>query len=161
MQTVDGIGGNRNRGVETKRHISALQIVVDGFRDAHNRHPEAVKHLARRRQSAVAAHDDESAHFGFFEVFANAIEADKGFVREVPKIVPPRGNIPATLVRVSGIKSASRRPSQPRRMPITGTPSSAARRTAARMTAFRPGQSPPPVKAQEVVSSRQTLLSRC
>src|SRR5476651_47206 len=40
----------------------------------------------------------------------------------------------------------SRRPRQPSRTPMTSSPCCSPRRTTARITALRPGQSPPPVK---------------
>ena len=47
---------------------------------------------------------------------------------------------------VSGVSSFSTSPRQPARMPITSCPRSNDRRATARMTAFSPGQSPPPVR---------------
>src|SRR5207244_3582285 len=68
-----------------------------------------------------------------------------GFNREVPRIVPPRWSIPETEYRVSGSTSPVTNPAQPFFTPSIGIFSIIARRTAARITAFNPGQSPPPV----------------
>ena len=68
-----------------------------------------------------------------------------GFVRDVPMIVPPRGRIPEISRGPSGWKSCSTIPRQPSRTPITSCPRDHDRRATARMTAFSPGQSPPPV----------------
>src|SRR6266849_3611816 len=65
-----------------------------------------------------------------------------GLVREVPRMVPPRWRMPLVASRVS--RSCS--PRQPSRIPITSSPCCSPRRTTARITALRPGQSPPPVK---------------
>ena len=46
----------------------------------------------------------------------------------------------------SGLVVPSISPRQPCRMPTTSSPRSSARRVTARITAFRPGQSPPPVR---------------
>src|SRR6266702_4412328 len=70
-----------------------------------------------------------------------------GLVREVPRMVPPRWRIPLVASRVSrSCRGGSSRPRQPSRIPITSRPCCSPRRTTARMTALRPGQSPPPVK---------------
>src|SRR5579872_3580388 len=69
-----------------------------------------------------------------------------GFVREVPMIVPPRGRMPEIWGRPSDWKFCSIIPRQPSRTPTTSWPYAHARRATARMTALRPGQSPPPVR---------------
>ena len=70
-----------------------------------------------------------------------------GLVREVPSTVPPRGRIPRTARRSIGTVSFSRTPRQPSRKPTISSPCSPITlRTTARMTALRPGQSPPPVR---------------
>jgi hypothetical protein len=68
-----------------------------------------------------------------------------GLVREVPRMVPPRCRMPDTFSRLNGMTSFLMAPAQPLRKPITCQPSTSARRVMARMAAFRPGQSPPPV----------------
>src|SRR6266581_3436957 len=76
---------------------------------------------------------------------ADALSAS-GLVREVPSIVPPRGRIPRTACTSSGMVSPSSGPRHPSRNPVHSYPYSCVpRRTSARMTAFSPGQSPPPV----------------
>src|SRR4051794_15549460 len=59
-------------------------------------------------------------------------------------IVPPRGRIPEICAGPSGSKTCSTIPRQPSRTPITSWPFAQDRRATARITAFRPGQSPPP-----------------
>ena len=70
-----------------------------------------------------------------------------GLVREVPRMVPPRCSVPLVASRVSRkCIGGSSRPRHPSRMPITSRPCCSPRRTTARITALRPGQSPPPVR---------------
>src|SRR3954469_22004786 len=61
-------------------------------------------------------------------------------------IVPPRGRMPEIAWPSSGRKVPSIIPRQPCRIPTTSASRLIARRVTARMTAFRPGQSPPPVR---------------
>src|SRR3954471_22779847 len=60
-------------------------------------------------------------------------------------MVPPRVRIPEISRGPSGWKSCSTIPRQPSRTPTTSCPRDHDRRATARMTAFSPGQSPPPV----------------
>src|SRR3954470_1136889 len=70
----------------------------------------------------------------------------KGLVREVPRIVPPRGRMPRVDSTVSSSQAFSSGPRQPSRKPTIEWPCwSMPLRTTARITAFKPGQSPPPV----------------
>src|SRR3989475_10010986 len=71
----------------------------------------------------------------------------RGSVREVPRIVPPSARIRAASRGRSGRGSASpSRPAHPSAIPKPSCPRELARSTAARMAAFRPGASPPPVR---------------
>ena len=63
-----------------------------------------------------------------------------------PTPPPGAGQGPTTEKEVRGSTSPVISPTQPLRMPSTSRPVFCARRTTARMTAFKPGQSPPPVK---------------
>ena len=70
-----------------------------------------------------------------------------GLVRDDPRIVPPRGRMPRTACTSSGIVSPSSGPRHPSRNPTNSRPYSCTPlRTTARITAFKPGQSPPPVR---------------
>ncbi len=60
-------------------------------------------------------------------------------------IVPPFGRIPEISSQPSGLRFPSIIPRQPLRTPNVSWPSSQSRRHTARITGFRPGQSPPPV----------------
>src|SRR3954452_19961598 len=76
-----------------------------------------------------------------------------GFVRLVPMIVPPRGRIPETSRSARSRNSPSTSPRQPSRMPTESQPAASASRTTARITAFSPGQSPPPVRMPTVFAT--------
>src|SRR5260370_6196092 len=68
------------------------------------------------------------------------------FVREDRRIVPPFCRIPEVVSSVSGIVTSSRTPRHPSINPTNSSPwCRIPLRTAARITAFNPGQSPPPV----------------
>ena len=70
-----------------------------------------------------------------------------GFVRLVPRMVPPRWRIPLVASRVRrSCSGGSIRPRHPSRTPMISRPCCSPRRTTARITALSPGQSPPPVR---------------
>src|SRR5699024_10474587 len=70
-----------------------------------------------------------------------------GWNRAVPSSVPPVGNTLRTSERFKVMKSPSATPFQPLRNPTTEWPyASSPCFTTARIAAFSPGQSPPPVK---------------
>src|SRR6185503_2365524 len=71
-------------------------------------------------------------------------------------MVPPRCAMPRTESFVSGTTwSSPIKPANPRLIPSTSHPRLIADRTAARMTAFRPGASPPPVEM--AILMRETM----
>ena len=81
-----------------------------------------------------------------------------GFVRDERRIVPPRGRIPRTESIVRSIQSPSIGPRQPCRKPTISWPwPSTPLRTIARIAAFSPGQSPPPVRTPK--RTRATLAA--
>src|SRR6201995_2476938 len=76
-----------------------------------------------------------------------------GLVRDVPRIVPPRGRMPRTAWMSRGTVSPSSGPRQPSRKPTNSYPYSCTPlRTTARITAFKPGQSPPPVRTPTLMA---------
>src|ERR1022692_4305283 len=84
-----------------------------------------------------------------------------GFVRDEPRIVPPRGRMPRTACTSSGTVSPSSGPRHPSRNPMNSWPNSVTpRRTIARITAFSPGQSPPPVRIPTRMGALSHVLSR-
>src|SRR5579871_1160003 len=70
-----------------------------------------------------------------------------GLVRELPRMVPPRGRMPRHTSTLSGVVRPSITPRHPSRKPTNRSSyCTSPLRTAALMTAFSPGQSPPPVR---------------
>ena len=69
-----------------------------------------------------------------------------GLVLEVRMNVPPTATRSSTMSYVSLVAFGSMSPFHPRWMPMTSNPCSSARATSPRIVAFRPAQSPPPVK---------------
>src|SRR6185437_2035620 len=83
-----------------------------------------------------------------------------GLVRDEPRIVPPRGRMPRTACTSSGTVSPSSGPRQPSRKPTNSKPNSCVpRRTSARMTAFSPEQSPPPVSTPTRIGATLVPMS--
>ncbi len=77
-----------------------------------------------------------------------------GFVREVPRIVPPCFEMPMTWARPRGMVSPSTTPFQPLRKPTNSRPYRFVPvKTAERITALRPGQSPPLVRMPILIAS--------
>src|SRR5437870_6451660 len=64
----------------------------------------------------------------------------------VPRIVPPRWRMPETLAAFMGRVCEWTKPSKHSSIPRTSHPNPTDVFTAARITAFNPGQSPPPVR---------------
>ncbi len=76
-----------------------------------------------------------------------------GLAPEDPRIVPPRGRIPVVSAIPSGWVASSRTPRHPSWNPTNSIPwDRMPRRTTARITAFSPGQSPPPVRTPRRMS---------
>ena len=72
-------------------------------------------------------------------------------------MVPPRGRMPRTAGMSSGTVSPSSGPRQPSRKPTNSYPYSwVPLRTMPLITAFRPGQSPPPVSTPTRIAASPT-----
>src|SRR5262249_25759997 len=83
-----------------------------------------------------------------------------GLGRGEPRIAPPRGRTPRTACTSSGMVSPSSGPRHPSRNPVNSYPYSCVpRRTSARMTAFSPGQSPPPVSTPTRIGATLVPMS--
>lgn len=71
----------------------------------------------------------------------------RGLPRFVPRTVPPLGKVPLMVSTVSGRVRRSISPSHASTNPMISSPNTRSPlRTMARITAFKPGQSPPPVR---------------
>ena len=151
VQAVDRLGRDLQRGVEAEGDVGGADVVVDRLR--HPEHVDAVLGVqAVRRARGCPRRRSRSGRRarGRSKVSRDPLAAPSsrlnGFVREVPRIVPPRGRIPRVDSIVSSSASPSSGPRQPSRKPTISSPCrSMPLRTTARITALRPGQSPPPV----------------
>ena len=82
-----------------------------------------------------------------------------GLTLEVPRIVPPLGRMPLVTRPSSGTLRPSITPRQPSAKPTNSSLyTTSPLRTTARMTALRPGQSPPPVSTPTLILSCQLPL---
>ena len=150
VQAVDRLRRDRDGGVEAERVVGRVQVVVDRLRHADDR--EVVLRVQPRRDAerVLAADRDE-------RVEPLALEGRAAPSRRRPR---PCTGSSATCrgscrraggsPRRRGARAARRSPStsprQPSRTPTTSQPRPSERRVTARMTAFSPGQSPPPVR---------------
>src|SRR5207247_1492943 len=136
--------------------ISSREVVVDRLRHADDRKLALLVQPSRDAERVLAADRHERVQPEQAEV-ATTLSAPpstlNGFVREVPRIVPPRGMIPEIRSLPSSCDLPSTKPFHPSWTPTTSTPRSIECRVTARMTAFSPGQSPPPVR----IPSRFTI----
>ena len=150
VQPVDGVGGDLHRGVEAERDVGADDVVVDRLRHADDRQPVLGVQPAGDAQRAVAADDDDGVEAEVGDRGRHLVDAGRRCRTGCPAWcrAPCR---PAAACRASSRSSAasscgSRTPSHASRNPMSSSPCVRSPwRTMARMTAFRPGQSPPPV----------------
>ena len=150
VQAVDRLGADRDGGVEAEGVVGAREVVVDRLRHADDRQPVLVVQARGDAERVLAADRDERVEPVRERARGRGSTPPStlyGFVRLVPMIVPPRGRMPGDLARAERLGSwSSISPRQPSRTPITSCPRSSERRVTARITAFSPGQSPPPVR---------------
>ena len=151
VQPVDRVGGDLHRGVEAEGVVGAGKVVVDRLGHADDRHavsptagpprpacPRRRSGRARRCRGAPASRARPPCR---------RRRPWKGLVREVPRIVPAAVQDPARLGERELDRLAVDHPGPAvaeaeESWPCAPTPS----RTTARITALRPGQSPPPVR---------------
>ena len=150
MQAVDRVRRDLHGRVEAERDVGAREVVVDRLR--HADHGDAVVAQAPRDPEGVLAADGTSASMPRRSSTARiaaepSAPSAYGFVRDVPRIVPPRGRMPAVLVvrQLDRVVGQHARPAVAEADDRVALAASALR-TTARITAFRPGQSPPPVR---------------
>ena len=149
VQPVDRLGRDRDRGVEAEGVVRSGEVVVDRLRHADD--GEALLRVEpRRRRRACPRRRSRRARRAVLrevrEDTADAVLDLVGVRAAVPMIVPPRGRMPEISRGPSGSSWSSTSPRQPARTPMTSWPRSSERRATARITAFSPGQSPPPVR---------------
>ena len=158
VQAIDRIGRERDRRVETETARRPDDVVVDRLRHADDGNAFQVE-LVRDAQRAVAADHDERLQSHLVKRLDDAIRivdlclpACRPDIRtgcrdwSCPRMVPPRRRMPVTSLGVRmRDRDGSSRPSKLSSRPTTSIPALKADLTTARMTALRPGASPPPV----------------
>ena len=160
VQLVQCVGGGLHRGVEAEGDVGLQEIVVDGLGHADDR-DAALHQFQRDLQRAVPADHDErpdpaarilettsSETSTSSTLPVRIIGNEKGFPRlVVPRMVPPRGRMPRTSSRVRASALLGMEQAVESVLYADHLPAAAVSRrfTTPLMTAFRPGQSPPPV----------------
>ncbi len=163
VQPVDGLHRDVHRGVEAERVVGRAQVVVDGLRHAdHGRRRLSCSLAATPRVSsppiATSASTPRLSRFSWIRSMPE-LAADR---RRLGQRVGPgraedraaaRQDAADRLRRPATIMSPSSGPRHPSRKPMNSISCSATPvRTTARITAFRPGQSPPPVRTPTRIS---------
>ena len=150
VQPVDRLGADRDGGVEAERVVGRGQVVVDRLRDADDREVVLLVAVAPRRR-ACPRRRSRRARRGPPRRSSRA----RGRRRPRPctgSSARCRGSsrraagAPRSRAGRAARTSPSTSPRHPARIPTTSSPRTCERRATARMTAFRPGQSPPPVR---------------
>ena len=113
VQPIDRVGRDLHRGVEPEREVGRREVVVDRLRDADHLHAVA-RQLVRDAERVLAADRDHRVDAVALRAWpctrAGPSSVLYGFVRDVPRIVPPRGSSPRTDSSVSGTDSPSIEP---------------------------------------------------
>ena len=139
-----------DRGVEAERVVGRDDVVVDRLRHADDRDPVLLVEPGRDAERVLAADRDERVEALRLERRARRSRSRRR------RLVRVRGaRCRGSCRRAAGCRRpraaraagrGRRQPAPPSRTPTTSMPVRAQRAlTTARMTAFRPGQSPPPV----------------
>ena len=153
---VDRLGGDVDGGVEAEGVVGAVQVVVDRLRDADDGQAVLGVELRGDAERVLAADRDERVEL--LEGLADAFDAALELVGVRPRGADDRAAAAAGSPRSRRTRAASGSPSimprQPFRTPTVSCPSSQRRRQTARMTAFSPGQSPPPVSIPIRIAAR-------
>src|SRR5262245_29022071 len=123
MHAIDGASCYVHGRVKAEGEVSAGEIVVDGL--GHANHFDAIlKEFLCNGKRVVAPIAMRASHPCFFRLSMQRCSPSgrfAGFVREVRSIVPPRGKIPPTDSRSSGITLSSSRPRHPSRKPTNSS----------------------------------------
>ena len=116
VQAIDRVGRDLHCRVEPEREVGRREIVVDRLRDTHDLHAVGGRACARRRacprrRSRSTRRPGRAASVAFT---LRAPSSDLyGLVRDVPRIVPPRGSRPRTDATCRSIDSPCMTPRQP------------------------------------------------
>ena len=150
VQPVDRIGRDLHRGVEAEREVGRRQVVVDRLRhadDAARRRPPSLCATPSVSSPPIAISASTRSRASVAITRAAPSSDLYGFVRDVPRIVPPRGSRPRIepSARSHRLAFHDAAPTVPVADDRRGRSCPSPLRTTARITAFKPGQSPPPV----------------
>ena len=99
VQAVDRVGRDLHRGVEAEREVGGREVVVDRLRHAHDVHAVAAE-LVRHAEGVLAADRDQRVDAlapSVSSTLATPPSVLYGFVRDVPRIVPPRCRSPRVV----------------------------------------------------------------
>ena len=101
VQPVDRLGADVDRGVEAEGVVGAREVVVDRLRDADDREARARRGGAPRRRACPRRRSRRARRGPRARRCSSTASTPPstlyGFVREVPRIVPPRGSRPGDL----------------------------------------------------------------
>ena len=149
VQPVDRLGADPHRRVEAEGVVGARRGRCRSSWARRRQGSRVPRGAAPRRRACPRRRSRRARRGALLEVRSTASTPPSslyGFVRDVPMIVPPRGRIPEISRGPSCSSLPSTSPRQPSRTPIDLPAARCSRRVTARMTAFSPGQSPPPVR---------------
>ena len=151
VQPVDRLHRDADRGVEAEGVVGGVEVVVDRLRDAdaRARRPRPAWWRRRgcpRRRSGSARRCPAAPAWPCTRSGA-ALDAVRVGARGAEHRAAAGQDARGPRARSMGTVSPSSTPRQPSRKPTTSSPCSPIPlRTTARITALRPGQSPPPVR---------------
>ena len=138
----------RERGVETDRRVRLAMIVVDGLRNSDDRESVIGMESAADAKRSLAT-DRHDARPAAVPCSSGSLDAALDPTGIDPSRAENRARRATGCPRPRRSPSGSNRPSwgprQPSRTPTISRAASQQRRITARMAAFSPGQSPPPV----------------
>ena len=149
VQPVDRLHRDVDRGVEAERVVGGVEVVVDRLGYADDVHAVLVQ-LGGDAEGVLAADRDQGVDAELLEVRLDLLDAAVDLERVGARRAEDRA---AARQDAAHLLDAERRSSGPRSARASrrgsrrtrGRRPSTPLRTTARMTAFRPGQSPPPV----------------
>ena len=150
VQAVDRLHRDVDRGVEAEGVVGGAEVVVDRLRHADDLDAVLVVEARRRAQRVLAADRDQPVDAGGLQVLGDPLRAavlartgwsarSRGSCRRGAGCRAPRAP------RAGGCRPPAARASRRGSRRTRGRRRSTPLRTIARITAFSPGQSPPPV----------------
>ena len=150
VQPVDRLGADRDRGVEAEGVVGRREVVVDRLRHADDRQLVLRVEACGDAERVLAADRDQRVEPRLGEVPQHALDAAVDLVRIRPGGADDRARraagVPETSRLVSAVDVAVDQPAPAVADADHLVAAPEERRATARITAFSPGQSPPPVR---------------